>query len=95
MSVVKGPKRVGQISTEIMEATRQKYGRAPAPANATPLPGHEEDVIPDCPEWWTMKEHVFAQLPLNRADERKRLVPNLPRQLRLLTWSRQRQRGFE
>lgn len=92
---VNGPQRVGQLSTEWMEATRQKYGRCPAPANAEPLPGHEEDVIPHLPDYYNMKESEFNRLALNRADERRRLVPSLTRRLRLMTYSRQRNRGFQ
>lgn len=89
-----GPKRVGQIATEVAEATRVKYGRSPANAAAEPLPGHEDDVIPELPDYWGMKEHKYAQLAENRADERRRLLRTLPRKLRLLTYTRQRLRGL-
>lgn len=83
------------MATEAMEATRIKYGRAPVNATAAPLPGHEDDVIPHVPNYWDMKETEFARLSLNRKDERQRLVRTLPRKLRLLTFTRQRRRGFE
>lgn len=81
-------KRVGQIQTEYTEAVRQKFGRYPAPEGAEPLPGHEDDVLPDLPDWKGMKDYEFSRLALNRADERRRLVPTLPRHLRLMTYSR-------
>lgn len=88
-------KRVGQISTEWMEATRKKYGRAPANVTAAPLPGHQDDKIEPLPNYHTMKETHYSRLALNRADERKRLVPTIPRHLRKLTFTRQRLRGFQ
>lgn len=83
-------KRVGQVSTEWMEATRQKYGRAPVNVTAAPLPGHEDDKIEPLPDFYGMKEIPFAQLALNRADFRSRLMPRIPRRLRKLTWTSDR-----
>lgn len=87
-------KTVGQVMTEYCEDTRRVYGRAPAKAGAEPLPGHEDDVLYEQPNYYKMSEKKFAQLPLNRADYRQRIRPRLPRAVRLATRTNKRLRGL-
>ena len=84
------PKTMGQMIAEYSVAMRKKYGCYPVPEGTEPLKGHENDQIEEPPNYPEMDAKEVWQMALNRADDRQRFLPILPRQLRLATRSRQR-----
>lgn len=89
-------KKYGQYPVTIFDEDLKEHVTLNWPEShsiVSPLEGHEEDVIPPCPDFPGMKPKIRDVLPINRADFRRRYRPLMPRSARLNTFSRKLHQG--